>query len=146
MSLLRFTFLGTSAAQPTIHRNLSGLMVKADTDLLLFDCGEGSQRQMIRYGTGFSVDAVFFTHFHADHYLGIIGFLRNMGMGGRTEVLTLHGPPPAKRLLDQAVHLGVERLSFPVDVVELKGGETLDRGSYVVRAVRVDHRVNALGY
>ena len=53
MSLLRFTFLGTSAAQPTIHRNLSGLAVKADSDLLLFDCGEGSQRQMIRYGTGF---------------------------------------------------------------------------------------------
>ena len=85
MSLLRFTFLGTSAAQPTIHRNLSGLAVKADSDLLLFDCGEGSQRQMIRYGTGFAVDAVFFTHFHADHYLGIIGFLRTLGMMGREE-------------------------------------------------------------
>src|SRR4029450_10716218 len=82
MSLLRFTFLGTSAAQPTIHRNLSGLAVKADSDLLLFDCGEGSQRQMIRYGTGFAVDAVFFTHFHADPYLGIIGFLRTLGVVG----------------------------------------------------------------
>jgi ribonuclease Z len=96
MSILRVTFLGTSAAQPTIHRNLSGLAVKADTDLLLFDCGEGSQRQMIRYGTGFAVDAVFFTHFHADHYLGIIGFLRTLGMTGREQPLTLHGPPPAK--------------------------------------------------
>src|SRR3974390_1905391 len=89
MSILRLTFLGTSAAQPTIHRNLSGLTVKADADLLLFDCGEGSQRQMIRYGTGFSVDAVFFTHFHADHYLGIIGFLRTLGMMGREQGLTL---------------------------------------------------------
>ena len=69
MSILRLTFLGTSAAQPTLHRNLSGLAVKADSDLLLFDCGEGSQRQMVRFGTGFTVDAVFFTHFHADHYL-----------------------------------------------------------------------------
>src|ERR1043165_1122102 len=146
MSILRVTFLGTSAAQPTIHRNLSGLAVKADTDLLLFDCGEGSQRQMIRFGTGFAVDAVFFTHFHADHYLGIIGFLRTLGMGGREHKLQLHGPPPAARLLDQAVHLGVERLSFPIEVVELKGGEALDRGSYLVKAVRVDHRVNALGY
>ncbi len=146
MSIIRLTFLGTSAAAPTLHRNVSGLAVKADTDLLLFDCGEGSQRQMIRFGTGFAVDAVFFTHFHADHYLGIIGFLRTLGMGGRTEKLKLHGPPPATRLLDQAIHLGVERLSFPIEVVELKGGETLDRGSYAVRAVRVDHRVNALGY
>jgi ribonuclease BN (tRNA processing enzyme) len=83
MSIIRLTFLGTSAAAPTLHRNVSGLAFKADTDLLLFDCGEGSQRQMIRFGTGFAVDAVFFTHFHADHYLGIIGFLRTLGMGGR---------------------------------------------------------------
>jgi ribonuclease Z len=120
--------------------------VKADTDLLLFDCGEGSQRQMIRFGTGFTVAAAFFTHFHADHYLGIIGFLRTLGMGGRTEPFTLYGPPPAKRLLQQAIHLGVERLAFPVDIVELKDGEVIDRGSYGVRAVKVDHRVNALGY
>lgn len=146
MSIIRLTFLGTSAAAPTLHRNVSGLAFKADTDLLLFDCGEGSQRQMIRFGTGFAVDAVFFTHFHADHYLGIIGFLRTLGMGGRSEKLQLHGPPPATRLLDQAVHLGVERLSFPIEIIELKGGESLDRGSYLVKAVKVDHRVNALGY
>ena len=146
MSILRLTFLGTSAAQPTIHRNLSGLAVKADGDLLLFDCGEGSQRQMIRYGTGFSVDAVFFTHFHADHYLGIIGFLRTLGMTGRTEKLVLHGPAPAKRLLHTAVHLGVDTLPFPVEIQELRGGDVVKRSGYVVKAVQVEHRVNALGY
>ncbi len=146
MSILRLTFLGTSAAMPTLHRNVSGLAVKADSDLLLFDCGEGSQRQMIRFGTGFSVDAVFFTHFHADHYLGIIGFLRTLGMGGRTEKLVLYGPPPARRILDQALHLGVERLAFPIEIQELRGGETVKRHGYQVRAVKVDHRVNALGY
>lgn len=146
MSILRLTFLGTSAAQPTMHRNLSGMVVKADTDLLLFDCGEGSQRQMVRFGTGFNVDAVFFTHFHADHYLGIIGFLRTLGMNGREEPLTLYGPPPAKRLLHQAVHLGIERLSFPVHFEELRHGDAVDRGTYSVRAVGVDHRVSAVGY
>jgi ribonuclease Z len=146
MSILRMTFLGTSAAQPTIHRNLSGLAVKADTELLLFDCGEGSQRQMVRFGTGFNVEAVFFTHFHADHYLGIIGFLRTLGMNGRDRPLLLYGPPPAKRLLHQAVHLGVERLDFPVEMHELRDGDRVDRGSYYVQAVGVDHRVNALGY
>ncbi len=146
MSILRLTFLGTSAAMPTLHRNVSGLAVKADSDLLLFDCGEGSQRQMIRFGTGFSVDAVFFTHFHADHYLGIIGFLRTLGMGGREQPLTLYGPPSARRVLDAAIHLGVERLAFPVDVQELRDGEVVRRKGYQVRAVKVDHRVNALGY
>lgn len=146
MSILRFTFLGTSAAQPTVHRNLSGLAVKADTDLLLFDCGEGSQRQMVRYGTGFTVDAVFFTHFHADHYLGIIGFLRTLGMTGREQPMLLYGPPPAKRLLHQAVHLGTDRLDFPVEIQELRDGDVVQRGTYAVEAVGVEHRVNALGY
>jgi ribonuclease Z len=146
MSLLRLTFLGTSAAQPTLHRNLSGLAVKADADLLLFDCGEGSQRQMVRFGTGFTVDAVFFTHFHADHYLGIIGFLRTLGMMGRTEPMRLYGPPPAKRLLHQAVHLGLESLAFPVDIIEVKDGDVVRRGGYAIHAVGVDHRINALAY
>ena len=146
MSILRFTFLGTSAAQPTVNRNLSGLAVKADTDLLLFDCGEGSQRQMVRFGTGFTVDAVFFTHFHADHYLGIIGFLRTLGMTGRQTPMLLYGPPPAKRLLHQAVYLGTEKLDFPVEITELRHGDVVNRGSYSVQAVQVDHRVGALGY
>jgi ribonuclease Z len=146
MSLLRLTFLGTSAAQPTLHRNLSGLAVKADTDLLLFDCGEGSQRQMVRFGTGFTVDAVFFTHFHADHYLGIIGFLRTLGMMGRAQPMHLYGPPTAKRVLHQAVHLGVEALAFPVEIHELKDGDSVRRTGYTVHAVGVDHRINALAY
>ncbi|QSQ20636.1 ribonuclease Z [Pyxidicoccus parkwayensis] len=146
MSLLRLTFLGTSAAQPTLHRNLSGLAVKADADLLLFDCGEGSQRQMVRFGTGFTVDAVFFTHFHADHYLGIIGFLRTLGMMGRTEPVRLYGPPPAKRLLHQAVHLGLESLAFPVEIHEVKDGDVVRRSGYAIHAVGVDHRINALAY
>ncbi|HZI15795.1 MAG TPA: ribonuclease Z [Myxococcus sp.] len=146
MSLLRLTFLGTSAAQPTLHRNLSGLAVKVDADLLLFDCGEGSQRQMVRYGTGFTVDAVFFTHFHADHYLGIIGFLRTLGMMGRTEPMRMYGPPPAKRLLHQAVHLGLESLAFPIEIHEVKDGDVVRRGGYAVHAVGVDHRINALAY
>ena len=146
MSILRLTFLGTSAAQPTLHRNLSGLAVKADSDLLLFDCGEGSQRQMVRFGTGFTVDAVFFTHFHADHYLGIIGFLRTLGMMGRETPMQLYGPPPARRLLHQAVYLGLDAMAFPVEIHELRDGDSVRRSSYTVQAVGVDHRINALGY
>ncbi|MCL2012177.1 MAG: ribonuclease Z [Cystobacterineae bacterium] len=146
LSLLRLTFLGTSAAAPTLQRNVSGLMVKADSELLLFDCGEGSQRQMIRYGTGFAVSRVFFTHFHADHYLGIIGFLRTLGMGGRTETLQLFGPVGAKRILLTALHLGIEKLAFPVDIVELNGDECLSLPGLSVGVVRADHRVPALSF
>ena len=146
LSLLRFCFLGTSAAAPTLQRNVSGLVVKADSEVFLFDCGEGSQRQMIRYGTGFSVTRVFFTHFHADHYLGIIGFLRTLGMGGRTETLQLYGPVGAKRILLAALHLGVEKLAFPVDIVELSGDESLSFPGLSICVVRADHRVPALSF
>jgi len=146
LSLLRLTFLGTSAAAPTLQRNVSGLVVKADSEVFLFDCGEGSQRQMIRYGTGFAVTRVFFSHFHADHYLGIIGFLRTLGMGGRTETLQLFGPVGAKRILLAALHLGIEKLAFPVDIVELSGDECLSFAGLTVYAVRADHRVPALSF
>jgi ribonuclease Z len=146
LSLLRLTFLGTSAAAPTLQRNVSGLVVKADSDMLLFDFGEGCHRQMIRYGTGFAVSRVFFTHFHADHYLGIIGFLRTLGMGGRTETLQLFGPVGAKRILTAALHLGIEKLAFPVDIVELNGDECLPLPGLSVCAVRADHRVPALSF
>ena len=134
MSILRLTFLGTSAAQPTIHRNLSGIAVKADADLLLFDCGEGSQRQMIRFGTGFSVDAAFFTHFHADHYLGIIGFLRTLGMTGREEPLTLYGPAAGEAAADPGGALGRRAAGLPGrDGRSCKDGDVMQRGSYDVR-------------
>jgi len=146
VSLLRLTFLGTSAAMPTVERNVSGLAVKAGGDLLLFDCGEGSQRQMQRFGVGFNVRAVFFTHFHADHYLGIIGFLRTIQMLGRAEPLVLRGPAPALSLLHQAIHLGVEGLTFPLDLAEMLPGEAHAFDGYSVRAVAAAHRMPALGY
>ncbi|HUB08687.1 MAG TPA: ribonuclease Z [Myxococcales bacterium] len=144
--MLRLTFLGTSAAQPTLARGLSGIAVRREGELLLFDCGEGSQRQMMRFGTGFAVDAVFFTHFHADHYLGLLGFLRTLSMQGREAPLHLYGPSPATRLLDQAIHLGIDRYSFELPIHELRGGEVLERDGYAIHALPVDHGLPALGY
>ncbi|AKT39279.1 ribonuclease Z [Chondromyces crocatus] len=143
---LRLTFLGTSAAAPTARRNLSGLFVKRESDALLFDCGEGTQRQMIRYGTGFSLQAVFFTHFHADHYLGIIGFLRTLSMMGRTEPLRLYGPPPAASFLPQVIKLGVDELALPVEIVEIAEGTAMVGDGYRVEAFPTDHRVRSIGF
>ncbi len=147
MSSLHLTFLGTSAAAPTAHRNLSGLFVKREGQSFLFDCGEGTQRQMIRFGTGFSLDAVFFTHFHADHYLGIIGFLRTLCMLGRTEPLALIGPRTAAAFLPKVIRLGAEDLRLPVTIAEAEPGAVVFRGEgYHVEAYETDHRIASVGY
>jgi len=144
--MLRLTFLGTSAAQPTIHRNLTGHALRRERELFLVDCGEGSQRQMIRFGTGFDVSAIFFTHFHADHYLGAIGFLRTLSMAGRTEPLDLYGPRPARRLLDVMLFTGTERLAFEVRIHEVAPGDSVRRDGCEMRAFQTDHRTPSVGW
>ena len=144
--MIRVTFLGTSAACPTVRRNVSAVSVQREGELLLFDCGEGTQRQMMRYGTGFSLWAVFVTHMHADHFVGITGMLRTMALQGRTEPLLLTCPVSGRRVLEDAVHLGFDRLSFPVEVREMRPGDRVSRDGYEVRAFRVNHGLPALGY
>ncbi len=147
MSLLRVTFLGTSAAQPTLRRGLSAASVRAHRDHFLVDCGEGTQRQLLRFAAGFDLDFVLFTHGHADHVLGIIGFLRTMAMGGRSAPLVLYGPRPfVDERLPRLVALGGAELSFPVEYVVLDDGQRIERDGYGIRAVAVEHRVPALGY
>ncbi len=144
--MLRLTFLGTSAAQPTIQRNLTGLAVRRERELFLVDCGEGTQRQMIRYGSGFDVDAIFFTHFHADHYLGAIGFLRTLSMLGRAAPLDVYGPRPARRLLDVMLFTGTERLAFEVRIHEVKPGDAVRRDGCDLVPFETDHRTPSVGW
>ncbi|HET8833663.1 MAG TPA: ribonuclease Z [Gemmatimonadales bacterium] len=144
--MLSVTFLGTGAACPTIERNVSGLAVQREGETMLFDCGEGTQRQMMRYGVGFTFAEVFFTHFHADHMLGIIGLLRTMGLQDRTAPVTLYGPAGAERILTAAMHLGVERNKFPVAVQEVRPGDCLHRAEYDIVVFETDHRADTVGY
>lgn len=144
--MLRLTFLGTSAAAPTIHRNLSGLAVRRERELFLVDCGEGTQRQMIRFGSGFDVDAILFTHFHADHYLGAIGFLRTLSMLGREKPLDIYGPRPAKRLLGTMLFTGADEPRFEVRIHEVAAGERVRRDGCEVVAFETDHRTPSVGW
>src|SRR5882724_681414 len=144
--MLSITFLGTGAATPTVDRNVAGLAVQRDGETILFDCGEGTQRQMMRYGVGFSFTEVFFTHFHADHMLGIIGLLRTMGLQDRTAPVTLYGPRGAQRILTAAMSLGIERNRFPVEVVEIRAGDRLRRDEYDIVVFETDHRADTVGY
>jgi ribonuclease Z len=144
--MIRITFLGTAASRPTVGRNVSAMLVQREGDQFLFDCGEGTQRQMMRYGTGFSVHDIFFTHLHADHYLGVIGLLRTMGLQGREEPMRLWTPTGSSGILEQAVHLGVERVPFAVEIGELAPGERVARDGYEVRAFAAQHGTRALGF
>ena len=144
--MLKLLFLGTSAARPTAERNVSALVLTREGESLLFECGEGTQRQMMRYGVTFALNEVFFTHFHGDHYLGIIGLVRTLGLQGRTEPMRLVGPRGAAKLLGQALALGVERAVFPVEIVEVEPGEVIPRAGYELRVFAVEHGGGAVGY
>ena len=144
--MLSVTFLGTGAACPTVDRNVAGLAMQREGETILFDCGEGTQRQMMRYGVGFSFAEVFFTHFHADHMLGITGLLRTLGLQDRAAPVTLYGPRGAQRILGAAMSLGIERNKFPVEVVEIRAGERLRRDEYDIVVFETEHRNDTVGY
>ena len=138
--MLTVTFLGTSAARPTVERNVSGLAIHREGETLLFECGEGTQRQMMRYGVSFALSEIFFTHFHADHFLGVIGLIRTLGLQGRPEPLHLYGPKGAKKILNTALQLGVERVPFPIEITEVKAGDSIGkRDGYDINAFPTEH-------
>jgi ribonuclease Z len=144
--MIRLTFLGTAAARPTVGRNVSALAVQREGDLFLLDCGEGTQRQMMRYASGFAVQAIFVTHVHADHLLGIPGLLRTMALQGRTEPMTLYGPSGSARVLESVAALGADRVKFPVHIVECRAGEGHRGADYGIYAFDVDHGTAAAGW
>lgn len=144
--MLGVTFLGTGAACPTIDRNVSSLAVSREGETLLFDCGEGTQRQMMRFGVGFSFKELFFSHYHSDHLLGFIGLFRTMGLMDRKEGVTLYGPKGAERILSHALAVGVEKTKFPVTIVEVKPGDRLTRKDYRIEVFETEHRIDTVGY
>ncbi|MFL5449167.1 MAG: ribonuclease Z [Gemmatimonadales bacterium] len=144
--MLSITFLGTSASIPTIDRNVAGLAVQREGETILFDCGEGSQRQMMRYGVGFSFREIFFTHYHADHMLGVTGLLRTLGLQDRSSPVMLYGPKGAQRVLGAAITLGIERNKFPVEILEVKPGDRLARDEYDIVVFETDHRADTVGF
>ena len=122
---------------------MSSLAVHREGETLMFDCGEGTQRQMMRWGVSFALEDIFFTHMHADHLLGVVGLMRTMALQGRTERLRLWGPRGSARVLKRAESLGFERATFPVEIIELESNQRIERAGYAIVAFPVDHRGSA---
>jgi ribonuclease Z len=144
---IRVTFLGTSGAVPTTARNPSSVLVNREGDGLLFDVGEGTQRQMMRFGTGFAISHIFITHLHGDHVLGLPGLIQTLDFNEREDPLAIHTPRGTRSDVEDLLYAANTRPSFGVRVNEVGGGDVaLTQSEYEVRALEVDHRTKAVGY
>lgn len=144
---LRVTFLGTSAAIPTTERNPSGVFVNREGDRLLFDVGEGTQRQMMRYGTGFAIEAIFLTHAHGDHVLGLPGLLQTWAFTERTEPITIYTPAGTGDRIRRFLIALEGEPEYGLTIAEVGADETvMERDEYEIRTVATDHRAPSIGY
>ena len=139
-------FLGTSGSVPTARRGLAGTLVRRGGERILFDCGEGTQRQLLRSTVGLvELPEIFLTHYHADHYLGLPGMLKTFALRGRATPLTVYGPPGLADLFG-VLRRVFGKLTYPVELIELGSGDAVERTDYRISAFAVEHGVSANGY
>ncbi len=144
---MRLTFLGTAGSWPTKERSASAIALDMEKELILLDCGEGTQRQFFQSSASFMrVRRVFITHFHGDHFLGLPGLIQSMSLNHRTEPLDIYGPPDAEEMVGRALKMGYFTLRFPVTVHALSPGSTVELTGYSVRSAAAVHPVPALAY
>jgi ribonuclease Z len=143
---LDLVFLGTAGSMPNAQRAPAALLVRRGGDRLLFDCAEGTQRQLLRSSVGLvELGEIFVTHFHADHILGLPGLFKTFSLRGRERPLEVHGPRGLVDLLGSLKRV-VGKLSYEVRVVELEPGDVLERDGYRLAAFEVAHGVPAVGW
>lgn len=140
-------FLGTGASVPSRERSMPGVAVRCGTDIALFDCGEGTQRQlMISKFSFMKIKGIFITHVHGDHILGLPGLLQTMGLSGRTEKLTVCGPKGFSEGLNKMMTACGEYPEYEIETKDLSGGEEIDLDGMSVRSFETDHSVPSIGY
>ena len=143
---LSLFFAGTAGSVPTARRGLPALLLRAGGDRILIDCGEGTQQQLLRSVGLPELDAIFLTHYHLDHWLGIIGILKTFDLRGRERSLTIYGPPGLDALLER-MRPAWGRVSFPLRVEELDPHEEVGFDGYAIAPFPVEHhRITAYGY
>jgi ribonuclease Z len=142
---LSLFFAGTAGSVPSARRGLPAVLLRAAGDRVLFDCGEGTQQQLLRSVGLPELDAVFLTHYHLDHWLGLLGMVKTFDLRARERPLTLYGPPGLRALIE-AMRPVIGRTGYPLRLVELEPHEEVRFGGYLIAAFPVEHRVTAYGY
>lgn len=144
---MEVTFLGTSSAVPSKMRNHTSIALRIPGEVFLFDCGEGTQRQMALAGISpMKVTRIFITHLHGDHILGIPGMIQSMGFRGREEPLELYGPPGTLEVYESMMKVGYFSLDFEIQVNEITEGVVVEEDEYLVSCARGSHSVTNLAY
>ena len=145
---LRVTFLGTAGSVPTPERSLPAVLIQRKGEQIMFDCGEGVQRQMIRAKVGFHKKMkVFISHMHGDHVLGLPGLLQTMALLDREKKLEIYGPQGIKRFLEGVKETVQFVLTFPVEIHEIyEAGVVCQEKEYIVEAVWSNHVIPSLAY
>ena len=144
---MEILFLGTSAAVPSKDHATSCIAVKSGHDIILLDCGEGSQRQLMLSPFSFmKIRAILITHLHGDHVFGLPGLLQTMSLSNRTEPLLVCGPKGICAALDAMMSVTEGETSYPVEVVEVSGGERLSAGCFTFIPYPTDHGIASVGY
>ena len=138
-------FAGTAGSVPTARRGLPALLLRAGGERILFDCGEGTQQQLLRSVGLPELSAVFITHFHLDHWLGLLGMIKTFDLRGRERPLTVHGPPGTERLF-AGLRPIVGRTGYPLELVDLEPHAEIRFGSFLITPFPVKHRIEAYGY
>lgn len=144
---MELIFLGTSSAIPTKHRNHASIALKAFGEILLLDCGEGTQRQMAHLKLSpMKIKKIFISHLHGDHILGLPGIIQSMGFRGRTESLDIYGPPGIKNLEEVIMNFGYFTLNFEIKFNEVEEGIVIDNSEYKIECIQSQHNVPNFSY
>ena len=147
MTQLSIIFLGTGGSWPTIKRNVTSIAIKRGGEVMLFDCGEGTQRQFQKSKLSYmQILKIFITHFHGDHFLGLPGLIQTMQLNDRDVPLHIYGPKGMTKLLDQLLSLGYFKPNYKIISQEAKEGDVLDFEEYYIHVLNVKHGVPAIAY
>ncbi len=141
----KITFLGTSGTVPTTERNPSSIFISLGGERILLDCGEGTQRQMMKAKTGFGISSIFITHMHTDHFIGLFGLIESMSLNGRERALHIYCPE-AEFLKMLFRSFGYENLDFKIHVHSMMDGDRVRFRNFEVIAFETDHIVKSVGY
>lgn len=144
---MKIVFLGTGGTYPSKMRNVTSIAIQLTGEVMMFDCGEGTQRQLMRSSVSFmKIKKIFISHLHADHFLGIPGLIQSMSLNGREDPLVIFGPRGIKKNVESMLGLGYFKSGFDVAAEELSSGALLDFGTYSVKCVDAEHSIPSLAY